>query len=108
MSARLKKNLPLLKWLSEAKPKASKAVLKAVDKDVMNTISECCVNVLRGNVPLSQQQKRKLFKHRQALRLLAGRKKVSDKRKRALVQGGGFLGALLGPIIGVLGHLLFQ
>ena len=108
MSSRLKKHLPLLKWLSEAKPKAAKPVLKVVDKQVLDTICECCVNVLRGNVPLTSGQKRKLFKYRQALRELAGPKKVSDKKRRVLVQRGGFLGSLLGPILGVLGHLLFK
>lgn len=100
--------MPLLKWLSEARPRTSKAILKVIDKDVLNAISECSLNVLKGNIPLTQAQKRRLAKHKEVLRALAGRKKVSDKNKRRLVQRGGFLGSLLGPIIGVLGHLLLQ
>jgi hypothetical protein len=32
-------------------------------------------------------------------------KKTSQRKRRQLVQSGGFLGALLGPIVSVLGSL---
>lgn len=108
MSQRLKRNFPLLMWLCRAKPKAAKSVLKVVDRDVLETIGECCVNVLKGNVPLTPSQKKRLYKHRSTLRRLASTKRASDKVKRGLVQKGGFLGSLLLPLISTLAPLLLK
>lgn len=94
MSARVRKHLPLLKWLSTASPKTTKAVLKVADAEVLNCICECCLNVLKGNVPLSPAQKRRLSKCKGVLRQLGGPRSLSLKKKRQLVQSGGFLGAL--------------
>jgi len=66
---------------------------------------ECAKNLLKGNVPLSPAQLRTLRRHKQKLRQLAV-KKTSLAKKKKLVQSGGFLGALLTPIISVLGNLL--
>ena len=106
MSARVKRNLPLLHWLSRAKPKTVKSVLRGVDRDVLDTICEVCLNVLKGNVPMTPQQKRRLSKHKQTLRRLASASRRSDKVKRALVQKGGFLPLLLGTTVSTLAPLL--
>ena len=108
MSARLKKHLPLLQWLSKAKPQSSKALLKTADKEVLDTVRECCLNVLKGNVPLTSQQKKRLHKHKHTLRRLASTKRISDKTKRKLVQKGVFLAALLGPILSAVLPMLFK
>ena len=107
MSARVKKNFPLLKWLSEAKPKSVKSVLNVVDKEVLDSICECCYNVLKGNVPLKPDQKRKLRRHRGVLRQLSS-KSTSLKRKRQLAQRGGLWGSLLIPLVGLLGSVLLR
>ena len=106
MSSRVKRHLPLLKWLSTVKPKEQKAVVRALDKDALNAMHECCVNILKGNVPLSGGQKQRLSRYKRVLRRLGGAKSVSAKRR--LIQTGGFLGALLTPIVQFLGHLLFK
>lgn len=105
MSAKVKKNMPLLKLLVKAKPGVVRGVIKDADKELMDSISECCLNVLMGRVPLSTNQKTKLKRHKTSLRTLAKRG-VSTRKRRALAQRGGFLGALLKPVIGALGNLL--
>lgn len=60
--------------------------------------------MLKGNVPLNSAQKKKLSTKKNVLRQLA-LKKTSLRKKQKLIQSGGFLGALLGPIISVLGGL---
>lgn len=107
MSKRVKKHAAIIQWLSKAKPPIVRAVIKGADKDLVNTLCECGLNVLKGTVPLSPSQKRRLVRYKQVLRTLV-RKKTSIKRKKALLQKGGFLGAILGPVLGALGHLLFQ
>lgn len=107
MSHLLRKNAPLLRMLSKAKPRSVKALIKTADKDLVHTLCECGLNVLKGNVPLTANQKRRLSRHKGTLRALV-RKGQSEKKRKALLQKGGFLGALLSPVLGFLSSLLFH
>ena len=79
MSARVKRNLPLLKMLTTSKPAATKAIL--TDPVLIRAICECCHNVLKGNVPLTPRQKKRLARYKKKLRQLSDRK-TSIKRKK--------------------------
>jgi len=106
MSERLRRKAPLLRALYRASPVLRKKLLRShCDKDLINCLSDICRNVLKGNVPLSASQKAALRRKRKALQKLA-LKSVSLKQKQKLVQSGGFLGALLGPIASVLMSIL--
>ena len=95
----------MLKLLCGAKPSMVKAVLKGASPDLIRTLCECSLNILKGNVRLSAAQKKQLSRHKQNLRLLA-KKSTSMKRRKRILQTGGFIGALLKPVLGVLGGLL--
>ena len=105
MSRRLKKNVPMLKILQYAKPSLVKQVLKQSDNELLSVLCECCLNVLRGNVPLSTYQKKRLKFFKKTLRAAAD-KKTTLARKRVLFQKGGFLRLLIPPVLSVLGSLL--
>lgn len=107
MSARIKRNAPLLKLLTKAKPGVVRGVIKDADKELIDSISECCLNVLSGRVRLTASQKAKLKKHKKIVRELAKRG-VSARKRKALAQKGGFLGALLKPIVSALGGLFMS
>ena len=62
---------------------------------------------MAGRVRLTKKQIETLERREKDIRKIAS-KKVSRKQKRAIVQKGGFLGALLGPIISVISGLLSQ
>lgn len=104
MSKRLKRNSLWLKYLSRSKPSMRRAMIKAADKDMVDTLCECCLNVLNGNIPLTPSQKKKLSKYKLTLRGLVRSKKTSYKRKKKalLTQKGGFLGALLATLAGAV------
>lgn len=106
MSTLIKRNAPLLKLLSKSKPHAVRAIIKDSDKSLVNSLCECALNVLEGRVKLSPTQKKKLKKHKKILRALAYHRKLSLSAKKKHIQKGGFLGALLKPVLGVLGGLL--
>jgi len=53
-------------------------------------------------VQLSANQKTALCRNRQNLRCLSI-KKTSLKKKRQIIQKGGFLGAILAPVLATLG-----
>ena len=72
--------------------------MENVPEGVITAIYECCLNMLKGVIPLTQHQKRRLAPHKTHLRALANRK-VSRKRKKIYLKqrGGSLLTALLPP-----------
>ena len=92
----------LLRQLKNANVKKRRLLL--VNTDLVKAVCECSKNVINGNVSMSEGQRAKICRHRNKIRELA-KKRVPLKRKRQIIQSGGFLGALLGPIIGVLSSL---
>lgn len=105
MAKRFKKNLDYLSVLCKCKSKQRCTLLKTADKQLIQTICDCAENVLSGNVPLDSKSKKKLFKHKRLLRQLRGKKSWLAKRSK-LVQSGGFLPALLSPLLGIVGGLV--
>ena len=105
MSSKLHRHAPLLRALHRANPKTRRTLLhKHCDGDFISCVVECVRNLLKGNVPLNPAQKKKLSSKKKHLRLML-LKKTSQAKKKKLIQSGGFLGALLGPIISILGGL---
>ena len=98
MSTRVKRQAPTLKALAKAHPHVCQAILKGADKDLLKCLSECAYNILRGNVKLTAAEKARLTKYKQKLRKVSD-KKTSLKKKQKLVQSGGFLPALLAPLL---------
>ena len=102
---RLKKLFPQLKALNNKA--ARKHILAVSSADLINCICECCVNVLNGNVKLNKKQRKALTPYGKILRTLAEhRVPVETRRQRILQRGGGFLPALLVPILALVAKLL--
>ena len=75
------------------------------DKKLVNAICECSKNILTGNIELSPEEYETLKKYKRHLRELSSRK-TSIKKKKELIQKGGFLPALIAPLIGLLGSVI--
>ena len=104
---RAHKTFQKIRLLSLATPRARKHIIREADKSLVDAVSECCLNVLKGHVPLTVKQKSHLSRHKEKLRKLAERKAGVRKRKRILIQsGGGLLSALLVPVAALLGRIL--
>ena len=101
MSSRVERQATVLLTLAKAHPHVCKAILRGADKDLLQCLSECALNVLRGNVKLTPTDKARLTKYKQKIRKVAN-KKVSLKQKHRLVQTGGFAPALLAPLLAPL------
>lgn len=83
------------------------ALLQKADLKLVKCICECALNILRGNVPLKQTHKQRLKRYACILRRLANKNNSLKKKKRLIIQRGGFLPLLLAPILGtVLSHLI--
>lgn len=95
-----KHHLPLLKGLKACKStKRRRELLKRGGSDLQRVLREICHNILKGNLRLTPRQKSALKKYKKAIRLLAV-KKTPAKKRLIVEQKGGFLGALIGPLIG--------
>ena len=57
---RIKENYHTLHVLKEARPKLRKAIISNCDRDLVNSISKCILNVLNCNITLTSCVKRKL------------------------------------------------
>lgn len=101
MSKRVREQGGILSTLATAKPKLVRSIIKGADRELIQCICECAYNVLKGNVSITPAQRAKLCKYKNGVRELV-KKSTSVKRKRQLIQRGGFLSALLGPLIGTV------
>ena len=90
--------------LSLATLRLRKQLVEKGGKDIVDCLSECCVDVLKGNVPLASKQNSLLAKHKKKLRIVV--RKMETIVKKKIIQTGGFLGALLNPEVAFLGNLL--
>lgn len=105
MVENLKRHASLLKLLHKASPRFRKQLLKRYCKgEFVRCISNCCNNILKGNVHMNRAQLAQLRRRKHLLRQVAS-KQTPIKKKVSIIQKGGFLGAILPPIIGVLGSL---
>ena len=108
MSKRLHKHAPYLHVLAKGTAKQRQAVIRGASKELMCCLCECALNVLNGNIPSKPDDKNNLKKYQNNLRSLTSRKLSAQKKKKTLSQKGGFLGALLTPVLSALGGLLFK
>ena len=104
----LHKNILYIDILAKAKPAHRKAILSTADRDLIICLCDCAVNILKGNVLLKAHEYQKLCKAKAHLRQLAGEKTTIKARRKILVQKGGFIPALLAPILGIAGQLLVE
>ena len=105
MSSRVRKFLPVLKRIQKLGDAARRSYVKKANKEFVECICECAKNVIKGNVPLKDCHLKRLRKEKKNLRALS-LKKTPLRKKRRILQKGGFLGALLTPVLSLLGGLL--
>lgn len=79
-----------------------KHLLKKLPSRSVKAICECSHNVLKGNIPLSPYQKKSLKKYKTTLRKIATKKGALFKKKKLIVQHGGFLNILIPAALSVL------
>ena len=77
---RMKKTFKKVRLLSLATPQARKELIRKGNRELIDSVCECCLNVLKENVPLNSQEKPKLRKHKNELRTLV-KKSVSQKKR---------------------------
>jgi len=105
---RVKTNYHTLQDLKTADPKLRKAIISKCNKELVHCISECILNVLNGNIKLTDCDTRKLQKHKAALRKVSDMHVPLSAKKKLIVQRGGFLLPLLSAILPTLASLILR
>ena len=72
--------------------------------DLVYCICDCVHNMLNGNIPLKYEEKKRLERHKDCLRELV-KKKTLDKKRKHLIQEGGFFGALIPTLATLVGKM---
>ena len=101
---RIEKHLNHLCILKHCKQPMHKSIIQGADKELINTICECILNCLNGNVKLNETEVNTLAKHKKYLRqLLAKDSRAHKKKKQILIQkGSGFLPIILSAVLALL------
>jgi len=105
MSALVRQYMGVLKRIRKMGDKAKRDYVRKCDKSFVDCISECAKNIIKGTVPLTNRQKTRLRRSRNDIRALSV-KKTSLRKKRKILQKGGFLTSLLPPVLALLGGML--
>lgn len=107
--ANVQKYIHILHTLQTAKPRLRKSILENADIQLIKTLIECVQNTLSGNVPLNQNEIKKLKRFKTVLRVLLNSKCKLEKKRKLIIQSGGgaFLPVLLAPIVSAaINHFL--
>lgn len=101
VSKRVRENIDFLRFLASCNPNQRKTAIKYASKEAILALVECCINVLHGTIELPEHNRKRLKKHRVIIRNLS-RESPLSKRRKILVQKGGFLPFLLAPLLSIV------
>ena len=82
-----------LELLAKSKPKRRQQLLATISPEEIKALCEICLNIINGNLPVDEQQYKKLKKKKAVIRILGSKGSV-QKKKATINQEGGFLGSL--------------
>ena len=102
MSRRITQQSPFLKLLYDCKPRLRKALIQHAERDQIDALSQITLNILRGNVSVSDAHKKKLKRYKEVIRSLASRRVSLARKKQTLLKFHALLTLLIKPVI----HLL--
>lgn len=108
MSKRVEDCAHILNTICHTKGKTRRELLKILDNKTIKAICDCSLNIVRGTLKITPEEKEKLRKHEKSLLKLID-KRIPIKQKKELIQqkGGGFLLPLLAPVLAsVLANVL--
>ena len=105
VSKRVKEYFYIIIALQSASDEIRRAAIRHAPKQLLLAITEIAKNLALDNVVLKREEFLRLKEHAETITELIGAK-TSDKRKKEIVQDGGFLAALAGPLISTLAPVL--
>ena len=109
MSASIRRNSGFLKVLPKCTPAQRKAILEAAHNDLLEPLTECCMNVYLKTIKFTPRVSKRLVPFKEQLRFVADNRNPLNQRKKGLLQKEeGFLSLILTPIVEQLASLLIK
>ena len=99
--SRVRKHYPLLDYMKNLKPKEQRMIIKGATRELLLTLSEICLNLIKSNIDLAPSEIDKLRPYQSQIYDLTKRNHSLKKRKQ-IIQRGGFLSALLSAVLPAL------
>lgn len=106
MSKRLEMTNAFIKLLANSSTHQRKILLRGASNEQLKGLFELCLNIVRGNLPVSGVQFRRLKRERKTLETLANRRVPIYQKRNIINQKGGFLGQLATFAIPLLAHIV--
>ena len=97
-----KRNVCLLEAVCHLNKNQRASFLRTADEKFIRCIHECVLNTLNGNVPLERHEKDRLSKYKTTLRRIVAKRGNWKSKRKLVIQRGGFLPYIIGPILSVL------
>lgn len=95
----MRQHYPLLEYLRTIPKKRQKKIIKAGGKEILEALSEICLNLIKKNINLSPQQISKLKPYEKQIYGLSLKKNSVAKKQSIIQRGGAFLSSLLGTLL---------
>ena len=70
MSSRVQRHLGLLELIYKSPPSVIRVIVNNTSSDFVKALCEIALNVLRGNIPLSDKQYKQLKRKRKSIKLV--------------------------------------
>jgi hypothetical protein len=96
----------LIDALSKLSGRQRKQFLQRVNDEFINALGEGSLNIIKGNVPLTQDQYKKLKRHRSHLKALSNKRLPIRTRRQIVEQKGGFVGLLASILVPTIASLV--
>ena len=101
---RIKDNKEFLDFLCKSNKKLRKILIQHASKEQNNTICEIILNILKGNFQIPKEKLSILNKKKNQLRAII--QKTPLKKKKHIIQKGGFLEILIPAIVSGLASIV--
>ena len=98
-STRVKHHVGVLEYIRDLNEKERSQFVKGCNSELLKTLSELCLNLLKGNICISPNDLKKLRKYKQEIITLSEKRHSLKKRRIVCSQKGGFIGTLISTIL---------
>ena len=94
-SSRVKRHLPILEYLRDLNESERRNFVKNASPELLKTISEISLNILKGGLELPSGDIQKSKKYKKQIICLSAKRPSCATRRKICAQRGGFLGSLI-------------
>ncbi len=105
MSELIRRNYSFLRDLSESSLTQRRDIIEAATEDNINALTELSINLLEGNLKLSDEDKAKLLRHKTFIRNLSQKEIPFAQKKKKIIHNCNILPMIVSPLLAAIGSI---